>query len=50
MRRVAYRDSSCKRYAAMLERKNVMMFETAAEAEAAGYHKASDCPRDREQQ
>ena len=34
----------------MLEQKNVMTFETADEAEATGYHKASDCPRDREPQ
>ena len=40
-----YRDSSCKGYGAMAERKNVMTFATADEAEQAGYHKASDCPR-----
>ena len=45
-----YRDSSCKGYGAMLEGKNVMKFETAAEAEAAGYHRASNCPRDRQQE
>ena len=31
-----YHDSSCKGYAAMAERKNVITFATAEEAEAAG--------------
>ena len=39
-----YRDTSCKAYAAMVERQNVMAFATAEEAEDAGYHKTSDCP------
>ena len=40
-----YPDARCKGYAGMLERKNVMTFATAEDAEAAGYHMASDCPR-----
>ena len=41
-----YCDPSCKGYAAMVERKNVVTFTTAEEAEEAGYHKAVDCPQD----
>ena len=44
-RSYVYRDSSCKGYKAMAQRRNVMTFKTAAEAEEAGYGKASDCPR-----
>ena len=41
-----YRDARCKGYAGMSGGKNVMTFATAEQAEEAGYHKASDCPRD----
>ena len=44
--RRVYRDPSCKRYATMLKQNSLMTFTTAEEAEEAGYHKTSDCPRD----
>jgi micrococcal nuclease len=39
----AYRRPDCPGYAAMLNQKNPITFETAQEAEDAGYHAARDC-------
>jgi len=39
----AYRRPDCPGYAAMLNQKNPMIFESAQEAEEAGYHLARDC-------
>jgi endonuclease YncB( thermonuclease family) len=39
----AYRRPDCPGYAAMLGQKNPITFETAQEAEEAGYHAAPDC-------
>ena len=44
-KRGVYREPSCKRYAAMEKQKGLVTFDTIQEAEEAGYHKASDCPR-----